>query len=465
MSRHRPLSWTLLLASIALASTACVLPVNDARSGEHIPRAATPGQFQETPVSIVVRARHSEDLALLRVWAHDAGYVVTRSAPELPALELRVPNNTSIARAIVLFAHAPGALYAEPAYPMATADVPADPLYERESQYLDAVSAPAAWDIETGNPDVIVAVLDTGVDRTHPDLDGRIWTNAAEVAGNAFDDDGNGCSDDAHGCAFVHFPDPGCEEAVNGAIEDDVGHGTFVSGIIAANGGNGMGMVGVARGVTIMPVKVLDCNGSGNSLDLAQGILYAASNGARVINISLGGEADSLIVREAVRIAYIEYGAVLVAASGNTGAEGVSYPARYDEVIAVGAASADDPGERATFSSTGPEVDVVAIGEGIIGTVPADACKTFLPCIGGDDPYAIASGTSFTAPQVSGLAALILSHRPGLTADGVVTAIKATATVLPPGDRPTWSGAGRIDMLGALRPRFRLGVPGAASNP
>jgi subtilisin family serine protease len=345
---------------------------------------------------------------------------------------------------------------------MTAADVPTDPLYDRQRGYLEPVGAPAAWDIQQGRPDVIVAVLDTGVDTTHPDLAGRIWTNTGEVAANGIDDDANGCIDDVHGCAYADIVEPSCTPAINGAIEDDVGHGTFVAGIIGASG-NDAGMVGVARNTTLMPVKMLDCEGHGNSLALAQAILYAAKSGARVINISLGGPGDSVIVREAVRIATEDYGALIVAASGNTGEAGVSYPGRYDQVLAVGAASRDDPNKRAPFSSHGAEVDVVAIGEGVVGTVPEFACpEGFLPCL--DDGYAQGEGTSFAAPQVAGLAALVFAQRPGLPPQSVHDLIRASADPVPPGDRPDWAGAGRINMLHALAPQFRLGAPGVTKN-
>jgi len=305
-------------------------------------------------------------------------------------------------------------------------------------------------------------VLDTGIDLSHPDLQGRIWTNPAGGANATPDFDGSGCVNDLHGCAFVSDPSPGCAAASGGNVEDDLGHGTFVSGIIAANA-NRAGMVGVARGVTILPVKVLDCQGGGDSLAVAQGILYAAKAGARIVNISLGGPADSAILREAVRIAHDQYDVLVVAASGNTGADGVAYPARYPKVLAVGAASGTNPDLRATFSTTGPEIDVVAIGQGIIGTVPKSSCGSFLPCLAAG-PYAVGDGTSFAAPQVTGLVALMLSHAPALTADALLSIVKVTADPVPPGDRPDWAGAGRIDMLQALSRQFRLGTPGVARN-
>lgn len=448
-----------MLALAALSALSAVPDQHPTTRGSAPTSVASPAPAS---LSIVVRARSSFDLPRVEAAVVDAGYSVNGRMPALKALAVGLPAGVSVVEAVTRFTGAPGVLYAEPAYPVRSADIPADALYERQQPYLSAVQAPEAWDVETGNPGVIVAVLDTGVDITHPDLAGRIWSNPNDAVANGIDDDGNGCIDDVHGCAYVLTSGGECATALDGNIADDAGHGTFVAGIIAANA-DGRGIVGVARGATIMPVKVLDCQGRGTTLELAQGLLYAAENGARVINISLGGNIDSFFVQEALRIAHDDYGVVIVAASGNSGEAGVTYPARYPNVIAVGAASADDPGKRASFSAYGPEVDVVAVGEGVVGTVPPAFCDAFLPCID-DDGYAAGNGTSFSAPQVSGLAALILSRRPVTTPQGMLLILKATADKVPPGGPQDWAGAGRINMLNALVPQFRLGAPGVTRN-
>lgn len=438
-------------------------------AGAGVAPAAPAAAFTAGPLSlegtssVVVRAQDGASLDAIERYATMNGYTVGGRIEILHAVEVRL-SSQSLPRAISTLARAPGAAYVEPVYDtFNSADNPADPLYSRERPYLNAIHAPEAWDIEKGRPETIVAVIDTGIDLDHPDLAGRIWVNPNEIAGNNLDDDGNGCYDDVNGCAFVEDASPNCSDALDGKINDDIGHGTFVAGVIAANSNN-LGIVGVARNVTIMPVKVLDCVGHGDSLALAEGILYAAESGAHVINISLGGPTNSIAVRDAVRDATVEHGALIVAATGNTGTAGVFYPARYPQVLAVGAASYADPDKRAKFSTYGPEVDVVAVGEKIIGTVPAETCPaiSFLPCIGGN--YAAGSGTSFSAPQVAGLAALIASRRPGITPASIIDLIKSTATAVPPGDKPSWAGAGRINMLEALRPEFRLGAPGVAKN-
>jgi subtilisin family serine protease len=417
---------------------------------------------QVVPDSLVVRAGDATSLDAVVRASTSRGFTLMSATPSMFAAHVRGPASMTLPQSVAALSALPGVVYVEPLYELAAADVPNDPLYVRQQPYLEAVSAPAAWDIEQGNPSVIVAVLDTGIDVTHPDLQGRIWTNAAEIAANGVDDDANGCIDDVNGCAYADMVGDACEPAVHGDVVDDIGHGTFVAGIVAANGSNNAGMVGVARNAMVMPVKMLDCRGSGNSLALAQAILYAAQSGARVINVSLGGPGDSIIVREAVRVATDDYGVLIVAATGNTGEAGITYPARYEQVLAVGAASAEEPDRRAEFSSHGPEVDVVAVGEGIVGTVPEGSCDRFRACI--DGRYAADDGTSFAAPQVAALAALVVSRRPDLPPRSVHDLIKASADPVPPGDRPNWAGAGRINMLHALQPQFRLGVPGVTKN-
>ncbi len=450
---------TLALISATLVARRDATPAATAASTTAPPPATS--AVDPADLSIVVRARRADDLDAVTNLALALGYRVMSRAEQPPAINVARPTGVSIARAITDFSSKPGVLYAEPAYPMRVSDTPTDPLYADES-YLKVVRAPEAWDIETGEPGIIVGVLDTGLDVGHPDLAGRVWTNVREIPGNGVDDDNNGCVDDVNGCAFVQAPEGNCGAPVSGDVHDDLGHGTFVSGIIAANA-NGKGMVGVARGVTIMPVKVLDCTGGGFSFSLAQGILYAAQNGAKVLNVSLGGPVDSAYIKEAIRIARVDYGVLLVAATGNDPSS-IQYPARYDTTLAVGATSDTDPTQRAPFSPAGPEVDVVAVGEGIVGTVPRGTCAAFLPCTGDDGLYAVGSGTSFAAPQVTGLVALMLSRNPYLGPDQIESVIKNSADPLPAGVTPGWAGAGRINMLRAVKPAFSLGIPGTARN-
>ena len=306
---------------------------------------------------------------------------------ELGVVRLRLREGLSLEKALEFYSRMPGVDYAEPNYRLKAEFVPNDPLYAAQRWYYNLTEAPQAWDVEQGKPSVIVAVLDSGVDVTHPDLRDRIWRNPGEGVPNGIDDDGNGCVDDVHGCNFVEpeDADPSCgpqPTSPSNQVADDSGHGTFVAGIIGATGNNGIGVIGVAPGVTLMPVKVLDCTGAGTTADAAAGILYAARMGAQVINLSFGGAETSRTLQEAIVTATGTFGAVVVAASGNQGTQGVTYPARYRQVIAVGASDRNSPDARASFSNWGPEVDVVAPGIDLVSTVPQALCDGHWYCPG-----------------------------------------------------------------------------------
>ena len=201
--------------------------------------------------------------------------------------------------------------------PAAFAAVPNDPLI-KEQWYLDAIGAPAAWDFAKGSPTVTVAVLDSGVDLSHPDLAERIWTNPREVPGNGIDDDRNGYVDDARGWDFIGEdadpnPDIGAACPVDGA-----NHGTLVAGIIGAAGGNAAGIAGINWNVRILPLRVLDEAGSGSTQDVVRAIRYAVAAKAKVINISFTGPNYSETLAQALREAH-EAGVLVVAAAGNEG--------------------------------------------------------------------------------------------------------------------------------------------------
>jgi thermitase len=391
------------------------------------------------------------------------------SLEELGVVRLRLREGLSLEKALEFYSHVPGVDYAEPNYRLKAEFVPNDPLYAAQRWYYNLIEAPEAWDVERGQPSVIVAVLDSGVDVTHPDLRDRIWRNPGEGVPNGIDDDRNGCVDDVHGCNFVDptAADPSCGPQPvppSGQVADDSGHGTFVAGIIGATGNNGMGVSGGAPGVTLMPVKVLDCTGAGTTADAAAGILYAARMGAQVINLSFGGPEPSATLQEAVATATGTFGAVLVAASGNQGTEGVTYPARYQQVIAVGASDRNSLDARAPFSNWGPQVDVVAPGVDLVSTVPQALCDGHWYCPGGQ-PYSVAAGTSFASAQVAALAALIRSHSPALSTNEIRFVIRATALPLPDGGTRGWAGAGRIRMRRALDTiLFRIGAPGVTKG-
>ena len=257
----------------------------------------------------------------------------------------------------------------------------------------------AAWDITRGSEDVVVAVLDTGIDITHPALAGNIWVNADEQS-NGSDSDGNGYIDDINGWDFVNN-----DSSVFDKAEIDE-HGTHMAGIIAANGQNGV--YGVAPNVKIMPLKVME-NDSGYTSDIIEAIGYAEANGAKIVNCSFAG----LDYNPALEDAISKSGMLFVTAAGNFATSTddlVAFPACYDckNIISVGAS--DNTGSIAALSSYGDLVNVYAPGTGIYSTLP-------------DEQYDFKDGTSCSAAYVSGIAALLYSEYPDLTAKQAKEAI------------------------------------------
>lgn len=290
-----------------------------------------------------------------------------------------------------------------------------DPGYAQQ-WHLDAVNAPEAWaHLESlglpagGASDIVVAVIDTGVDYTHPDLAANMWVNPLEVAANSTDDDGNGFVDDIHGVSVVSNT-----AAHSGNPLDDNGHGTHVAGIIAASANNGIGGTGVAFNARIMAIKSFGYSGTGASSDIAEGIYYAVENGADIINMSFGSYAESSLVKDALQVAFGT--SVLVAAAGNDGRGNLScppdsnpppadmFPAAYNWVLGVQASMAQPNVSTgswlAPFSNydclpnDAHEYELLAPGAGVYSTVP-------------NDGYSSWSGTSMATPVVSGIAALL----------------------------------------------------------
>ncbi|MGV6807391.1 MAG: S8 family peptidase [bacterium] len=287
---------------------------------------------------------------------------------------------------------------------------------------------PATWDFDIGkaNP-VVVAVIDTGVDYFHPDLNrSQIWRNPKEIL-NGKDDDGNGYIDDVIGWNFV--------ENDNNPW-DNAGHGTHVAGIIAAATNNGEGIAGINPHAKIMPLKVLNFIGRGRSSSIALAIYYAVDNGARVINLSLGGEQISETERQAIDYAFNNNVAVIVA-SGNTGVSLVDFgPATFVNAITVGASDVD--GKVAPFSNWGGSIDLVAPGVDILSlrarytdlalTARQDDYQPGTSFVGAENKYMTATGTSFAAPFVSGVASLVVSKNPQITVDDLRRVLANSAT-------------------------------------
>ncbi len=269
-----------------------------------------------------------------------------------------------------------------------------------------AIGVQTAWTQSAGSG-VIVAILDSGVQLDHPDLKGNLWTNPGEVL-NGKDDDGNGFVDDIYGANMF---------TNDGNVSDDEGHGTHVAGIVAAQAGNNIGGSGVAPKARIMAVKVLDANRSGNSTLLSRGIHYAVDMGARILNVSINGDATTSDLSDALHYASVK-GATVVASAGNNGRNidlTPSYPASSPEPSVLSVTASDESGGLPSFSNLGlNSVDLAAPGDSILSTARG----------GG---YEDRSGTSMSAPFVAGALALLQAARPDMSQASLRGALLATA--------------------------------------
>jgi subtilisin family serine protease len=294
------------------------------------------------------------------------------------------------------------------------ATIPNDTLWNEQWGPL-IVDAPSAWDIARGSPKTIVAVLDTGVDGTHPDLQASLVTGYDFVNGD---------------------PDPA----------DDEGHGTAVAGVIAARTNNDTGQAGICWHCSLMPIKVLDASGSGNTSDVAAGIVWAVDHGARVISMSLGGPGSTQTLADAVAYA-IGKGAVVVAAAGNDGSSELNYPAAFEGVIGV--AGTTHTGELYSWSNFGPWVQMAAPGCNV---------ATYL-----NGEYVNFCGTSSATPIVAGVAGLLFSARPSATGRQVEDALVHSVVELGSGVRYGRVSAQRT--LEALAAQPHRATPAPASTP
>ncbi|RUL83963.1 S8 family serine peptidase [Tautonia sociabilis] len=411
-----------------------------------------PAADVEASRGLLVRPIDGVASGLVQRFYRALGATVQRSYPDGPTL-LQLPSQRARDAAVSLLASRPWVEYAEPDGPLIQADggrvVPNDPSFGQlwgldNASDLD-INAPEAWAAAGGGQGVLVAVLDTGIDLTHPDLAGRIWTNPGEIPGNGIDDDRNGYIDDVNGWNFV---------SRTSDVRDDNGHGTHVSGTIAAVAGNGIGVTGVAFGATVMPLKVLGADGSGSISKAVDAIYYAAAHGARVINASWGGPGYSKSLDDAIRAvgqanpSTGALGTVFVSAAGNEAVDNdvrPSYPPnnRYASTIAV--AAIDQSGRLASYSNYGDRtVDLAAPGDSILSTVP-----------GG---YAYYSGTSMAAPHVTGVVALVAAQYPGETAAQLVRRVVGAARPLP-------SLTGLVASGGLLDAAKAVGSPSVVTSP
>ncbi|MDP3047464.1 MAG: S8 family serine peptidase [Chloroflexota bacterium] len=359
-----------------------------------------------------------------------------RQVDEIPALgvrRVRVPagQEEALAAALRLDTRVD---YAELNGILTVQETPNDPYFVSGSQWgMTRIGAPAAWDQVTGTYPITIAVVDTGVWGSHPDLLAKMvdgWYHYTE-SGTIFDG-----------------PIPA------GTPHDPYGHGTHVAGIAAASTNNGLGVAGVSWGAPIMPFRSQASNGNGSDYDVATGIAWVTDHGAKVINISLGGPTYVQTLADAVAYAW-QHGALVVAAAGNSAYVSPTYPAAYP--FALGVAATDINESPGYGFAHGPWVDVAAPGVGVLSTLPS-CSKALYMC--SDSRYGQASGTSMATPHASGLAALIWSANPALTNAQVTYILTSTAEkVGPVGYVNGWNeylGYGRINAAAAISatPRF-----------
>ncbi|HZP81421.1 MAG TPA: S8 family serine peptidase, partial [Chthonomonadaceae bacterium] len=364
--------------------------------------------------------------------------------PVLHAHRLRLRQGVSVQDALTYLRQQPGVAYAEPNYLLHATATPNDPSFASQwaLKKIQADQAWAAWQPKTA---VIVAVVDTGIDGTHPDLRNKMLRDAS---GNILGYD-----------ATTSTP---------GAAADDNGHGTHCAGIIGAQIDNGLGVAGIAgwNGVAsssdtaatkLMPIKALDKTATGTSAAVSSGIRWAVDHGARVISMSFGSTSYSITIDGAVQYAASK-GCVVVAAAGNNSSSARFYPAACANVISVAASDGSDT--LASFSNYGSWVSVAAPGVNILSTTPTYASSWSLN-------YAYGAGTSMACPHVAGEAALLWAQNPSLSASQVSSLIEENVDpVYPYAGHTLGAGAGRINVLRAMEAAAALsgGPPAAPTN-
>lgn len=398
---------------------------------EGIPYRA--GERRYVPGQVLIRFKPavSDQMREVAINSYQARKI--KRIPGLDVYQLQIPEYMSVEEMVYLLRQNPDIELAGPNIIRHISRTPNDPYFVEQYALYNSgqeVGPPASpqsgtlradikaregWDETIGSEEVVIAILDTGVDFNHPDLDDKLLSSGYDFV-----------NDDT---------DP----------TDDQGHGTFVAGIAAAETNNGEGIAGVAWNCMVLPIKVADSTGSIAIAAEIAGINYAVEQGADVINLSLGGPGSDPFEQAAVAYAH-EHDIVVVAAAGNNGGA-TEYPAAYDECMAVAATDYDDL--RSTWSNFGPEIDVAAPGDTVFSLYPTDlVVPPFLP-------YAWGQGTSASAPHVAGLAALIRSIKPELSAEDIMNVIRYTADDVNSASyegRDNFIGYGRISMEKALVP-------------
>jgi len=373
---------------------------------------------------------------------------------------LKIPEDSDILAVVNDYSSKTFIEYAEPNYIFFLTNIPNDEKFSLQWALYNTgetggtpdadIDAPEAWDIETGDPDIVIAIIDTGIDYTHPDLSSNIWKNEDEISNNSIDDDNNGFIDDVIGWDFIGesplFPEPDNDPL------DMFGHGTHCAGLASAVTNNGIGTAGVCWNCKIMSIKIAGgFFGLINLISAVNGISYAIYNGADVISMSWGGDVESELLHNAIDNAYSN-GIVLVSAAGNDNSYRKLYPAAYDNVIGVAATNKND--KKAWFSNYGDWVDVAAPGEQILSTLPT--YHVTLNDLFYSMNYDYLDGTSMACPIVAGLAALLLSYDPSLDHDEVRSIIYNSTDWI---ETNKYIGNGRINVYKALLIASGVTVP------
>ena len=427
-------------------------PTMDFVPGEFLVKLAKDTTFLQAPL-MALNEQHGV-YSFQKVFPHAEGTILDNT------YLLHVPTGSDIISIVQDYSSCPDVVYAEPNAIGSPCGIPNDANFSNQwhlnnvgqvfLQYNGAnfsgkpdadIDAPEAWDIETGSPNIVIAIVDSGIDYTHPDLADNVWTNTKEIPGNGIDDDHNGYIDDVRGWDFA-FNDSN--------ITDGHGHGTMCAGVADAIGDNGLYGAGVCWHCKIMPVRVADASWGSTAYTCARGIVYAADNGANVISMSFAWDNLSTL-KAAIDHAYSK-GVFLCAAAGNSNSQKIWYPAGYNNVVACAATTQNDT--RVTpqdwphgwGSEYGDWVDIAAPGNIIFTTLPTYPCY-FTEHSGFLENFDWGCGTSFSSPQVAGVAALLLSKAPSLTPAQIKTLLCKN---VDPYYSSEYIGTGRLNAQKAL---------------
>jgi subtilisin family serine protease len=406
--------------------------IDSASLTKNIEKKSQPGIV---PNELIIHFREEISKEEINRSVKEAGAVIKSQIEPLNVFVLSLPPDIPTNQALKWFTKHSAVEGAEPNYLIPVQTAPNDPLFpsqwslhntgQKGGTIAADVDVVAAWDRVKGRSDVVIAIVDTGVDYKHEDLAPNIWHNPGEIPDNGIDDDHNGFIDDVIGWDFVNGVFGVQDEDFSVSDNDPMdrhGHGTQVAGISAAAGNNQQGIIGVAWNCRLMVVRTGYKTASGNGMMqsdyVAQGIIYAAQNGAHIINISWGSSQPSRVIKHAIDFA-TDHGALVCAAAGNQNTTTPFYPAAFDNmgIISVGATDHND--QRALFSNYGSWVDVYAPGTFILTTYPSNG-------------YVTATGTSFATALVSGIAGLVASLNTEMSSVEIKAAILASADSIVP---------------------------------